>query len=97
MQPDNLRAAPILNANKLKYLRKTYLSTILGGYRFSDEDENIEIPYPYHLLQILLFLFFPLICFILSMQIADYATAIIIPTAINFSINFIIQIIASSL
>ena len=76
----NLRAAPVLNDDKNTYFIKTFISTILGGYRFSNEDDNIEITLPMHFIQIVIYLIFPLIAFIIGMigNIENYVTFVVI-------------------
>ncbi len=46
----DLRAAPVRSDEKLTYFLKIYISTMLGGYKFSDPDNNLEITWGFHIL-----------------------------------------------
>ncbi|KRX07521.1 hypothetical protein PPERSA_11070 [Pseudocohnilembus persalinus] len=43
MSEPNLNAAPILNHDKQKYIFKIFYTTLTGGLKLSDEDNNLEI------------------------------------------------------
>lgn len=89
---DNLRSAPVLNDTKWKYFRTTLLSSFLGGYKFSNEDDNIEISFCMHILQLFLYLLFPLLCFVLPQTVhaQGFSVSVLIPTVINTLLNILL-------
>lgn len=90
-----LRSAPVLSDSKSSYLKALSLSTILGGYTFSAEESNVSISIPFHILQVCLYLVFPLIPFIIGLSTSPI-TAGIVSAIINCVLSAIIHFFGAS-
>lgn len=94
MDSTNLRAAPVLSKDKSTFFKKLVVHTILGGYLFSDDESGVDLTFSFHLFQLTLYIFFPLVVFICGMissaKDKDFIIGGVIPAAINSVVNILI-------
>lgn len=94
MSQGELSTAPILNADKIKYLKKLLFTNFLGGIKLSDPDNDLEINGFGWFFQILMYILFPAIIIATSIALSDPLPAALIAGGacgvLNLGIQFYI-------
>ena len=90
---ESLKTAPVLSSTKKKYFLYNLLHSALGGYKFSNEDDNVIITKSAHILQLLTYIVFGGTPFIIGMIITDKIIAGIISAAIFTFLNLLIKLL----
>lgn len=85
-----MRTAPVFSKEKLIFLKKRYLETILGGYKLNIDDEKLSIFD--HFFQIFFYISPIVISIILGILIDDYYLSINIVAGINTLLNMILML-----